>query len=92
MTGTRRSRDVLSSAFKAIQAQHGTDSVAFLSTGQIATEEMALSRRLAKFGMGMRPRRRQHAAVHGHVGRRLQASRSASTPRRTPTTTSKSPT
>ena len=38
---------------KAIQEQHGPDSVAFLSTGQIATEEMALLGALAKFGMGM---------------------------------------
>ena len=39
--------------FKAIQAEHGADSVAFLSTGQIATEEMALLGAVAKFGMGM---------------------------------------
>ena len=39
--------------FKAIQAEHGAESVAFLSTGQIATEEMALLGALAKFGMGM---------------------------------------
>lgn len=38
---------------RAIQAEHGPDSVAFLSTGQIATEEMALLGALAKFGMGM---------------------------------------
>lgn len=38
---------------KAIQEQHGPDSVAFLSTGQIAMEEMALLGALAKFGMGM---------------------------------------
>lgn len=38
---------------KAIQAEHGNDSVAFLSTGQIVTEEMALLGALAKFGMGM---------------------------------------
>ena len=36
-----------------IQARHGRDSVAFLSTGQIATEEMALLGTLAKFGLGM---------------------------------------
>ena len=40
--------------FRAIQAQHGPHSVAFLSTGQIPTEEMALLGSLAKFGMGMR--------------------------------------
>jgi assimilatory nitrate reductase catalytic subunit len=39
--------------FKAIQRQHGPESVAFLSTGQIPTEEMALLGALAKFGMGM---------------------------------------
>jgi anaerobic selenocysteine-containing dehydrogenase len=39
--------------FKAIQQQHGNDSVAFLSTGQLPTEEMALLGALAKFGMGM---------------------------------------
>jgi assimilatory nitrate reductase catalytic subunit len=39
--------------FKSIQAKHGNDSVAFLSTGQIPTEEMALLGSLAKFGMGM---------------------------------------
>lgn len=41
------------SRFKAIQARHGKESVAFLSTGQIATEEMALLGALAKFGMGL---------------------------------------
>ena len=38
---------------KAIQDRHGTHAIAFLSTGQIATEEMALLGTLAKFGMGM---------------------------------------
>jgi anaerobic selenocysteine-containing dehydrogenase len=38
---------------KAIQQQHGPHSIAFLSTGQIVTEEMALLGALAKFGMGM---------------------------------------
>ena len=38
---------------KAIQAQHGPEAVAFLSTGQTPTEEMALLGALAKFGMGM---------------------------------------
>jgi assimilatory nitrate reductase catalytic subunit len=36
---------------KSIQRQHGNDAIAFLSTGQIATEEMALLGCLAKFGM-----------------------------------------
>ena len=39
--------------FKAIQAQHGPEAVAFLSTGQMPTEEMALLGAPAKFGMGM---------------------------------------
>lgn len=38
---------------QSIQDAHGKDSVAFLSTGQICTEEMALLGVLAKFGMGM---------------------------------------
>ena len=41
------------SRFRRIQTQHGNESVAFLSTGQIPTEEMALLGTLAKFGMGM---------------------------------------
>ncbi len=39
---------------RAVQADHGPDSFAFLSTGQIPTEEMALLGAVAKFGMGMR--------------------------------------
>ncbi len=42
--------------FKALMDRHGPESVAFLSTGQICTEEMALLGALWKFGMG---------AVHG---------------------------
>jgi assimilatory nitrate reductase catalytic subunit len=38
---------------KAIQQAHGPHSIAFLSTGQIVTEEMAFLGALAKFGMGM---------------------------------------
>jgi assimilatory nitrate reductase catalytic subunit len=38
---------------KGIQEKHGDDSVAFLSTGQIPTEEMALLGALTKFGMGI---------------------------------------
>jgi anaerobic selenocysteine-containing dehydrogenase len=38
---------------KSVQAKHGAASVAFLSTGQIVTEEMAFLGALAKFGMGM---------------------------------------
>ncbi|WP_165251259.1 molybdopterin oxidoreductase family protein [Paludisphaera soli] len=43
----------LAARFRAIQKEHGSDSVAFLSTGQIATEEMALLGAVAKFGLGM---------------------------------------
>lgn len=39
---------------RAVQREHGPESVAFLSTGQIVTEEMAFLGALAKFGMGMR--------------------------------------
>ncbi|MEI2698360.1 MAG: molybdopterin-dependent oxidoreductase [Microthrixaceae bacterium] len=38
---------------RSVQAEHGPDSVAFLSTGQLVTEEMAFLGALAKFGMGM---------------------------------------
>ncbi len=41
------------SRFKQIQREHGPESVAWLGTGQIATEEMALLGSLAKFGMGL---------------------------------------
>lgn len=40
--------------FKSIGDRHGPESVAFLSTGQIPTEEMALLGALTKFGMGMK--------------------------------------
>jgi assimilatory nitrate reductase catalytic subunit len=39
---------------RAIQERHGPHSVAFLSTGQIVTEEMAFLGAMAKFGMGLR--------------------------------------
>lgn len=38
--------------FKRIQEKHGPHAIAFLSTGQIVTEEMALLGALFKFGMG----------------------------------------
>jgi anaerobic selenocysteine-containing dehydrogenase len=38
--------------FKGLKERHGPESVAFLSTGQITTEEMALMGCLFKFGMG----------------------------------------
>jgi assimilatory nitrate reductase catalytic subunit len=43
----------MTSRFRAIQAGHGDAAIAFLSTGQIATEEMALLGAVAKFGMGI---------------------------------------
>lgn len=39
-------------AFKQTQVQHGPHAIAFLSTGQIVMEEMALLGALFKFGMG----------------------------------------
>lgn len=39
--------------FKEIQSRHGKHSNAFLSTGQMPTEEMAYLGSLAKFGMGI---------------------------------------
>jgi assimilatory nitrate reductase catalytic subunit len=39
--------------FRKIQATHGPQSVAFLGTGQMPTEELAMLGALAKFGMGM---------------------------------------
>jgi anaerobic selenocysteine-containing dehydrogenase len=39
--------------FKAIQEKFGNDSVAWLGTGQICTEELAFLGALAKFGMGV---------------------------------------
>ena len=39
--------------FKGVQEKHGKESVAFISTGQIVTEEMAFLGALAKFGMGV---------------------------------------
>jgi anaerobic selenocysteine-containing dehydrogenase len=45
--------ETMTARIKAIQARYGPDSVAFLSTGQIPTEEMALLGLVAKFGMGM---------------------------------------
>jgi anaerobic selenocysteine-containing dehydrogenase len=39
--------------FKEIQKQHGDESVAFISTGQIPSEEMALLGSFARFGMNI---------------------------------------
>jgi len=44
--------DVFVKRFKAIKDKHGSESVAFISTGQIPTEEMAFLGALFKFGMG----------------------------------------
>lgn len=41
------------SRFQDIQRRHGSDSVAFLGTGQLPSEELAFLGSLAKFGMGM---------------------------------------
>ena len=45
--------DAFCNRFQAIQRDHGPAAVAFLSTGQIATEEMALLGAVAKFGLGL---------------------------------------
>ena len=45
--------DTFVSRMKGIQATHGKESVAFISTGQIPMEEMALLGALGKFGMGL---------------------------------------
>jgi len=45
--------DAFVSRMKAVQARHGAESVAFLGTGQMPSEELALLGALAKFGMGM---------------------------------------
>src|SRR4029077_17100447 len=39
--------------FKAVQQKHGNESVAFIGTGQMPSEELAFLGSLAKFGMGM---------------------------------------
>jgi anaerobic selenocysteine-containing dehydrogenase len=73
--------------FKAIMDQHGPESVAFLSTGQICTEEMALLGTLWKFGMGAlhcdSNTRQCMATAHAPTSKA-----SASTRRRSPTPTS----
>jgi anaerobic selenocysteine-containing dehydrogenase len=46
--------ELFCSRMKLIQESHGSDSIAFISTGQIPTEEMAFLGTLAKFGMGIR--------------------------------------
>ncbi len=45
---------IFSDKFKKVQATYGKESVAFISTGQITTEEMAFLGSFAKFGMGVK--------------------------------------
>lgn len=47
-----RAYELFTDRFKKIMADHGPESVAFISTGQIPMEEMALLGALTKFGMG----------------------------------------
>lgn len=48
-----KAMEVFVSRFKSTLDQHGAGGAAFLSTGQIVTEEMAFLGALAKLGMGM---------------------------------------
>lgn len=48
-----RALEAFCDGVRKVQAERGPDSVAFLSTGQIVSEEMALLGALAKFGLGM---------------------------------------
>ena len=48
-----KAADTFCQRMKSILAEHGPESVAFLSTGQICTEEMAFLGAFAKFGMGL---------------------------------------
>lgn len=50
----QKAAQTFASEFKKIQNEHGQESVAFISTGQIATEEMAFLGAFAKFGMGVK--------------------------------------
>ena len=45
--------DTFTTRMKAIQAKHGNEAVAFLGTGQMPSEELALLGALGKFGMGL---------------------------------------
>jgi assimilatory nitrate reductase catalytic subunit len=45
--------DAFVTRFKAIQERYGKDAVAFLGTGQMPSEELALLGALGKFGMGL---------------------------------------
>lgn len=46
--------ETFTAGFKKVQEKHGKESIAFISTGQIATEEMAFLGSFAKFGMGLK--------------------------------------
>jgi assimilatory nitrate reductase catalytic subunit len=48
-----RAMQIFVDRFRAIQREHGPESVAFLGTGQIPSEELAFLGSLAKFGLGM---------------------------------------
>lgn len=48
----KQAMEVFVSRMKAVQGRHGPHSIAFLSTGQMCTEEMALLGSVFKFGMG----------------------------------------
>lgn len=51
--GWAEALETFTSRFKSLKEQHGRESVAFLSTGQIPFEEMAFLGCLFKFGMGL---------------------------------------
>lgn len=51
-TDWKTALDTFTTNFKSIKEKHGTESVAFLSTGQIPFEEMSFLGCLFKFGMG----------------------------------------
>ncbi len=53
-TDWQTAADTFAQRMKAIVAEHGPESVAVLSTGQIVMEEMAFLGAFAKFGMGLR--------------------------------------
>lgn len=46
--------DTFVTRMRAVQAEHGPESVAYLSTGQLPSEEMALLGALGRFGLGIR--------------------------------------
>ena len=69
----RTPRSRWSTASRPSRQKHGPASVAWLGTGQMPTEELALPRRARQVRHGHGPRRRQHAPVHGHRRGRLQA-------------------